>query len=111
VKLAESVPIQPHPQQSSSNKENIQYSKYTNRSPKKVIWSEFEAEKAKSKETSNETEMVVSQSRTVQDEDSLLTEDEMSVNIIDKNKAKLISHVLNPGKKQKKIMKGSANQT
>lgn len=102
-----------HTQQSSSNKENIHYSKYTNRSPKKVIWSEFEAEKAKSKEASNEAEMTISFNRTTltsQDEDSLLTEDEMSVNMIDKSKAKLISHILNPGKKQKKKMKPAVAQ-
>ena len=33
------------------------------------------------------------------DTDSTLTEDEMSVNIINRNKAKLLSHVLNPNKK------------
>ena len=33
------------------------------------------------------------------DTDSTLTEDEMSVNMINKNKAKLLSHVLNPSKK------------
>ena len=33
------------------------------------------------------------------DTDSTLTEDEMSVNMINRNKAKLLSHVLNPSKK------------
>ena len=40
-----------------------------------------------------------------EDPDVNLTEDEMSVNSINKNKAKLLSHVLNPNKKSKMIQK------
>ena len=38
---------------------------------------------------------------TEDDTDTILTEDEMSVNTINKNKAKLFSHILNPKNKVK----------
>ena len=63
--------LSPHKQNVSHNKENIQ------RTSKR---------KASKATFSNDT-------------DSTLTEDEMSVNIINRNKAKLLSHVLNPNKK------------
>ena len=78
--------LSPHKQHITHNKENIggDVSKSSRRHHTKT--STKRKSKASTTFVSNDT-------------DSTLTEDEMSVNMIKRNKAKLLSHVLNPSKK------------
>ena len=88
--------LSPHKQNVTHNKENIVVERT---SSKRRHGSASSKRKSKRSNVEESRKSKTSSTFLSNDTDSTLTEDEMSVNIINRNKAKLLSHVLNPSKK------------